>query len=88
LQPGAQIPWADVTGKPDLFDGSYGSLSGLPTLFDGAYDSLSGRPALFSGSYDDLTDVPALGNLAARNITIGTTAPASPAVGDLWVDTN
>lgn len=24
----------------------------------------------------------------ARPITIGTTAPASPAVGDLWVDTN
>jgi hypothetical protein len=29
-----------------------------------------------------------LGSIASRNITIGTTAPASPAVGDIWVDTN
>lgn len=29
-----------------------------------------------------------LGTAATRNISVGTTAPASPATGDLWVDTN
>lgn len=29
-----------------------------------------------------------LGTAALRNISVGTTAPASPAVNDLWVDTN
>lgn len=28
------------------------------------------------------------GTAAARNLSVGTTAPVSPAVGDLWVDTN
>ncbi|MDZ7824676.1 MAG: hypothetical protein U5K75_12040 [Ahrensia sp.] len=27
-----------------------------------------------------------LGNISARTITIDATAPASPAVGDIWVD--
>jgi hypothetical protein len=31
---------------------------------------------------------PALGTAATKNIHVGTTAPASPAEGDLWVDTN
>jgi len=30
----------------------------------------------------------ALGTAAARNIAVGTSAPGSPAVNDLWVDTN
>lgn len=29
-----------------------------------------------------------LGTAAVRNIHVGTSAPSSPAVGDLWVDTN
>lgn len=29
-----------------------------------------------------------LGTAATQNISVGTTAPGSPAVGDLWVDTN
>ena len=33
LQPGAQIPWADVTGQPALFDGTWASLSGKPATF-------------------------------------------------------
>lgn len=28
------------------------------------------------------------GTAAARNMSVGTTAPGSPSVGDLWVDTN
>ena len=39
---------------------SYADLTGKPTLFDGAYSSLSGKPALFSGSYADLTNKPNL----------------------------
>lgn len=33
LQPGAEIPWADVTGKPTFFDGTWASLSGKPATF-------------------------------------------------------
>lgn len=33
LQPGALIPWTDVTGKPTLFSGAYGDLSGIPATF-------------------------------------------------------
>jgi hypothetical protein len=33
LQPGAQIPWVDVTGKPVLFSGSYADLTGIPSTF-------------------------------------------------------
>jgi hypothetical protein len=29
-----------------------------------------------------------LGTAASLNITVGTTAPASPAVGQIWIDTN
>ena len=51
LQPGAQIPWADVTGEPDFAavatSGAYSDLTGLPVLFDGAWSSLSGVPATF-----------------------------------------
>lgn len=32
LQPGAQIPWTDVTGAPALFSGAYADLTGKPTL--------------------------------------------------------
>lgn len=34
------------------------------------------------------TDISGLGTAAQINIHVGTTAPSSPAVGDLWVDTN
>lgn len=33
LQPGALIPWADLTGKPALFSGAYGDLTGVPATF-------------------------------------------------------
>lgn len=54
LQPGALIPWADVTGKPTFATvattGAYTDLTGLPTLFNGAYGSLSGIPSTFTPS--------------------------------------
>ena len=33
-------------------------------------------------------DVSGLGTAALVNLSVGTVAPSSPAVGDLWVDTN
>lgn len=33
LQPGAQIPWTDVTGKPTFFSGAWGDLTGIPATF-------------------------------------------------------
>lgn len=32
LQPGANIPWSNVTGKPTFFSGAYADLTGKPTL--------------------------------------------------------
>jgi hypothetical protein len=48
LQPGASIPWTDVSGKPSFFSGAYADLTGLPTLFSGAYADLSGKPSTFT----------------------------------------
>jgi hypothetical protein len=47
LQPGAQIPWTDITGKPALFSGAYADLTGKPDLFSGAFGDLTGVPAAF-----------------------------------------
>lgn len=33
LQPGALIPWTDVTGKPAFFSGAYADLTGIPATF-------------------------------------------------------
>lgn len=33
-------------------------------------------------------DISGLGTAALINLSVGTTPPSSPAVGDLWVDTN
>jgi hypothetical protein len=52
--------YADLSGKPTLFDGVYGSLTGKPTLFNGDYNNLSNKPTLFNGDYDDLTHKPTL----------------------------
>lgn len=75
LQPGASIPWADVTGKPVFAavatTGVYADLSGLPALFDGTWASLSGKPALFSGAYGDLSGVPATFTPSAHGHAIG-----------------
>lgn len=73
--------YADLTGKPTLFDGVFASLTSKPTTiagygitdaFNGTYASLTGKPTLFSGAYVDLTGKPTLGTAAA--IDVGTTA--------------
>jgi hypothetical protein len=80
--------YTDLTSKPTLFSGAYTDLTGKPTLFSGSYTDLTSKPTLFSGSYTDLTSKPTLGTAAAKNISVGTTAPSSPATGDIWIDTN
>lgn len=35
-----------------------------------------------------LADISGAGTAASKNLAVGTTAPSSPAIGDLWVDTN
>ena len=61
--------YADLTGKPTLFDGAFSSLTGTPTTiagygitdaFSGAYADLTGKPTLFSGAYADLTGKPTI----------------------------
>jgi hypothetical protein len=54
LQPGAQIPWTDITGKPTFATvattGAYGDLTGLPSLFSGSWNDLTDKPATFPPS--------------------------------------
>ena len=54
---------------------------------------LLGRITAGTGAVEELTAAQArtllaLGTAALLNISVGTVAPASPAVNDLWVDTN
>ncbi len=35
-----------------------------------------------------LSDVSGAGTAASKNLAVGTVAPTSPSIGDLWVDTN
>lgn len=58
LQPGAIIPWANVSGKPALFDGAYSSLTGIPATF---------TPSTHTHAYADLTGVPATFAPSAHN---------------------
>jgi hypothetical protein len=55
--------------------------SGTPVASDGEWGSLI-------GSLSDQTDLQAALDAKQATITVSTTAPGSPAVGDLWVDTN
>jgi hypothetical protein len=50
------IPYANLTNKPNLFSGSYNDLTSKPDLFSGSYTDLTNKPNLFSGSYTDLTN--------------------------------
>jgi hypothetical protein len=49
---------------------------------------IKGRTTAGTGDPEDLTGAQARGVLGLPAITVSTTAPGSPAVGDLWVDTN
>jgi len=50
--------------------------------------TIKGRTTAGTGSPEDLTGAQARGILGLPAITVGTTAPSSPQIGDLWIDTN
>lgn len=60
------------------------SITGKPTFAtvatSGAYADLSGKPT-------DISDFTDTGNLLEALVSVGSTAPASPATGKLWYDT-
>lgn len=44
--------------------------------------------ATSQSSYETFVKETEVGNIISKNITVGTSAPSSPQIGDLWVDTN
>lgn len=48
----------------------------------------NGTSAMTAVSVIPLADISGAGTAASKNLAVGTTAPSSPAVNDLWVDTN
>mgnify|MGYP001282032207 CR=1 FL=1 len=74
--------YADLTGKPSLFDGDYSSLTNQPDLFDGDYDSLTNKPSLFDGDYDSLTNKPSLFDGDYGSLTNTPSIPAAQVQSD------
>ena len=64
---------------------SFGSTGLTPSTGTAGAVTVAGTLALANGGTGSTTKAGARGNLG---ITVGTTAPGSPAVGDIWVDTN
>lgn len=64
---------------------SFGTTGLTPASATGGAVTVAGTLALANGGTGSTTKAGARTNLG---IAVGTTAPASPAVGDLWVDTN
>jgi len=62
--------------------GGTGSQSLTGYVFGTGTNPLQGRTTI------PATDITGLKTGAFQNIAVGTTPPANPAVGDLWVDTN
>ncbi|MFZ4398758.1 MAG: FISUMP domain-containing protein [Bacteroidales bacterium] len=62
-RPNYWVPdWNEIVNKPNLFNGSWYSLTDTPILtsvaITGDYNDLINTPSIFSGSYYDLTDKP------------------------------
>lgn len=68
------------------------ALAGSSSLLEGeAYwltDTDRIAVALTTSTYAMFYRTTELGTGATKNISVGTSAPGSPATGDLWVDTN
>jgi hypothetical protein len=54
----------------------------------GTHNSLTGRSDADAHPISAITGLQAALDGKQKTITVGTTAPVSPSVGDLWVDTN
>jgi len=66
----------------DVAKGGTGSASLTGYVFGAGTAPLTGVPSI------PYTDISGLGTAATVNLHVGPTAPSSPSVGDLWVDTN
>jgi hypothetical protein len=74
---------SDVFGNViSVPQGGTGSMSLTGYVFGAGVVPLEGRPTIPN------TDITGLGTASTVNLAVGPTAPASPSVGDLWVDTN
>ena len=62
--------------------GGTGAQSLTGYVFGSGVAQLTGRPTI------PATDITGLGTAAFKNLSVGTVAPSSPQIGDLWVDTN
>ena len=71
LQPGAQIPWSDVTGKPVLFDGTWASLTGKPATY---------APAPHGHTIGDVTGLQGALDAAAASGPVSSVGGATGAV--------
>lgn len=62
----------DLTNKPSLFDGTWGSLSGKPSFAtvstSGSYNDLLNRPSLFDGTWASLSGKPAFATVATSGL--------------------
>jgi hypothetical protein len=74
---------SDVFGNViSVPQGGTGSMSLTGYVFGAGVVPLEGRPTIPN------TDITGLGTASTVNLAVGLTPPASPSVGDLWVDTN
>jgi hypothetical protein len=74
---------SDVFGNViSVPQGGTGSMSLTGYVFGAGVVPLEGRPTIPN------TDITGLGTASTVNLAVGPTPPASPSVGDLWVDTN
>lgn len=69
-------------GVIPVSDGGTGAASLTGYVFGTGTDPLTGVPMI------PLADIDGAGTAAAVNLSVGPTAPSSPSVNDLWVDTN
>lgn len=62
-------------------------VDGAPLYSQSEIDTLLSNKAQATHTHD-LEDITDAGTAAGINISVGTTSPVGPSVGDLWVDTN
>ena len=77
----------DVTGAGT---GSFAATLATVNSNTGSFGSASAVPVITVNGKGLITAVStsALGTAATKNLSVGTSAPGSPSVNDLWVDTN
>lgn len=69
------LPWADITGKPSTF---------TPATHASAH-ATGGGDAMTPANIGAWAKLSAGGGVAGVTIHVGTTAPSSPAEGDVWI---